>query len=71
MTPPLNYCPLTGNQRPVFSQAHAYRQAMRTAQWLFNPWTGADRNPKDVKADPLGLLIDPPRAVILPDEGAQ
>lgn len=71
MTPPFNYCPLTGNPRPVFTQAHAYRQALRTARWMFNPWTGQDRDPRDVKSDPLGLLMVPPSAPVFPGEGAK
>lgn len=41
--------------------AAAIRAMAANPVWRFNPWTGTLRYGSDVKSDPHGLLIQPPR----------
>jgi hypothetical protein len=57
----MKFDPATGESRPYPSHAAQWREyhGLGTA-WLFNPWTGARRDARDVGSDMLGRAIVPP-----------
>lgn len=50
-------CPAYGTSNPFPSNADHYRKYHGKVAWLVNPWTGTNRDPKDIGSDPFGLLI--------------
>ena len=54
------YDPATNEPHPYPSQAAQWRTFNGLKAWLYNPWTGTQRNAEDVGSDPTGLLILPP-----------
>lgn len=64
------YDPATGDRRPYPSHAEQWRafHGSSTA-WLFNPWTGARRDARDVGSDVYGFLILPPDEDAIPLAG--
>ena len=56
----MTHCPVTGQERPYPSHAGQFRSYHGTLAWLFNPWTGQQRDPGDIGTDVHGLLIVPP-----------
>jgi hypothetical protein len=61
----MRFDPGTGERRPYPSHAAQYRQYHGAVAWLFNPWTGARRDPRDIGSDVFGCLC----AQELPDNG--
>lgn len=55
----MKFDPATGEERPYPSHATQWRNWHGTAAWLFDPWTGKQRNAYDVGSDVYGLLIVP------------
>lgn len=55
--------PISGREKPYPSEATQYREYHRGAVWLYNPWTGSERDIRDVRSDLQGLLIKPPGAI--------
>lgn len=55
----MKFDPATGEERPYPSHAAQWRNWHGTAAWLFDPWTGKQRNAYDVGSDVYGLLIAP------------
>lgn len=56
--PPLmRFDPATGEARPYPSETNQWRDYNGQCAWLFNPWTGARRDARDVGSDPFGHLI--------------
>lgn len=57
----MKFDPATGAENPYPSHAAQWREyhGLGTA-WLFNPWTGARRDARDVGSDLLGRAIVPP-----------
>ena len=53
----MNYDPVTGEIRPYPSHAEQYRKWHGLTAWLFNPWTGKKRDPRDIGSDVQGFLI--------------
>lgn len=49
--------PAYGTEKPYPSDAEQYRMYHGKIAWLFNPWTGARRDPRDIGSDLLGQLI--------------
>lgn len=56
----MRFDPATGEQRPYPSHAAQWRKHNGQTAWLFNPWTGARRDARDVGSDLFGHLILPP-----------
>lgn len=55
----MKFDPATGEEKPYPSHAAQWRNWHGTAAWLFDPWTGKQRNAYDVGSDVHGLLIVP------------
>lgn len=55
----MDFDPAFGTPKPYPSHAEQYRQYHGGIAWLYNPWTGMQRNPRDIGADVQGLLIRP------------
>lgn len=54
----MKYDPSNREENPYPSFAAHYRSYHGGIAWLFNPWTGEMRDPKDIGSDVTGLLID-------------
>lgn len=56
----MKFNPATGEPKPYPSHAEQWREwhGVQTA-FLFNPWTGKQRDAYSVGSDPFGYLIDP------------
>jgi hypothetical protein len=52
--------PATSCKYPYPSHAAQWRDWHGCAAWVFNPWTGKARDPRDIGSDVFGLLIFPP-----------
>lgn len=52
--------PATCKPEPYPSHAKQYRKWHGTVAWLYNPWTGKHRDPRDIGSDVNGLAIVPP-----------
>ena len=50
----MKYSPDTGEERPYPSNAKQWREYHGRVAWLYNPWTGEKRDPKDVGSDVYG-----------------
>jgi hypothetical protein len=55
----MKFCPGWGTERPYPSHAAQWRSYNGQTAWLFNPWSGTRRDPRDVGTDPFGILIAP------------
>lgn len=55
----MQFDPFDGAQNPWPADPECYRRVFATLQWLFNPYTGEERSPEDVRRDPKGFLIVP------------
>lgn len=53
----LLFDPATGKRMTAPVSANEYRRMEGEVAWLYNPWTGDKRDPRDVGTDVLGLLI--------------
>lgn len=53
----MNYDPAYGTPVPFPPHAVDYREFHGEIAWLYNPWTGAKRDPRDIGSDVLGHLI--------------
>lgn len=53
----MRYDPVTGHQHPYPSHAAQYREFHGRVAWLYNPWTRARRDARDIGSDVTGLLI--------------
>ena len=53
----MKYSPDTGEERPYPSHAKQWREYHGKVAWLYNPWTGEKRDPKDVGSDVYGSLL--------------
>lgn len=54
----MKFDPVGGSRSPYPATAEIYRQYHGDVAWLFNPWTGKKRDPRDIGSDVLGLLIE-------------
>jgi hypothetical protein len=57
------YDPALHHTHPYPNTAAEYRAYHGMIAWLFNPWTGARRDPRDIGSDVFGRLIVPSRPV--------
>ena len=55
----MKYDPATGEEKPYPSHAEQYRIYHGSIAWLYNPWTGQPRDPRDIGSDCFGYLVQP------------
>ncbi len=55
----MKYDPATGEEKPYPSEASQYRMYHGAIAWLYNPYTGGKRDPRDIGSDVLGHLVEP------------
>lgn len=60
----MKFDPVDGNEKPYPSRAEDYRTYHGDVAWLYCPWTGKHRCPRDIGSDVLGHLILPPGEAI-------
>lgn len=53
----MRFDPADGSEKPYPSEANQYRKYHGQVAWLFNPYTGAKRDPRDIGTDVFGELI--------------
>jgi len=53
----MRYDPVTGHHHPYPSHAAQYREFHGKVAWMYNPWTRAQRDARDIGSDVTGLLI--------------
>lgn len=53
----MHFDPGTGAPNPYPSHAGQYRKYHGSKAWLFNPWTGAARDPVEVGNDVFGMNL--------------
>lgn len=51
------YDPVTGKPKPYPSEAHQYRVHYGQIAWMFDPYTGSKRDPRDIGSDVFGLFL--------------
>lgn len=56
-TKPMKYNPINGTEELSHTDALEFRKYHGRIAWLFNPWTGVKRDPRDIGTDVLGYLI--------------
>jgi len=54
----MKFDPSNGEEKPYPSQADQYRKYHGMVAWLFNPFTGTKRDPRDIGTDTFGHLIE-------------
>lgn len=64
---PMRFNPYNGLQFDYEMHVASYRNVSAARVWHYNPWTGAQRDPRDIESDPTGLLIIPPGEQIYAD----
>lgn len=55
----MSFDPVSGKPAVIKFTPHEYRQYHGLIAWLYNPWTGEPRDPRDIGSDVQGLLIAP------------
>lgn len=50
-------CPATNKPRPYPSHAAQWRDYHGKCAWVYNPWTGTQRDARDIGTDTFGQLI--------------
>jgi hypothetical protein len=50
-------CPATGKENPYPSEAKQWRQYHGKCAWLYDPYTGTKRDPRDIGTDTFGHLL--------------
>lgn len=57
----MRFSPVNGLKAPDWtlypSHAAQFRAYHGPVAWLYNPWTGRPRDPRDIGTDPTGILI--------------
>ena len=53
----MKFDPVTGKEKPYPSEAGQYRQYHGEVAWLFNPYSGTPRDPRDIGTDVMGYGI--------------
>ena len=60
----MRYCPCCGEPTPYPSHAKQWRDYHGATAWLFNPWSGSKRDPRDIGSDVMGHLVMPPSEIV-------
>lgn len=55
----MRFDPMTLEAQPYPSHAKQYREWHGQVAWLYNPWTGEQRDARDIGTDVLGFAIVP------------
>lgn len=58
----LKFDPATGTESPYPSHPEQYRKFHGQVAWVFNPFTGKQRDAHDIGTDTFGLMIEAPAA---------
>lgn len=53
----MRYDPATGEERPYPSHSKQWREWHGETAWIFNPWTGKQRDARDIGTDVNGVAI--------------
>lgn len=53
----MKFDPVDGAEKPYPSEANQYREYHGQVAWLYNPYTGEKRDPRDIGSDVFGLAI--------------
>lgn len=53
----MKFDPVTGDERPYPSEPNQYRAFHGEIAWLYNPYSGERRDPRDIGSDVLGYGI--------------
>lgn len=53
----MKFDPVDGSEKPYPSNANQYRNYHGDVAWLYNPWSGDKRDPRDIGSDALGVAI--------------
>ncbi len=53
----MKYDPQDCTEKPYPSHAEQYRNYHGLTAWLYNPWTGKQRDPRDIGSDVTGVAI--------------
>ena len=61
----MNFSPDYGKADVYPKKAQEWREFHGDVAWIYNPWTGDKRDPRDIGSDVLGLLIIPPNESIV------
>lgn len=56
---PMKYDPATGKPNPAIADAAEWRERNNNTAWLYDPWTGIQREAWKVGSDPFGLMVLP------------
>ncbi|MGP1715597.1 MAG: hypothetical protein ACTS9Y_00325 [Methylophilus sp.] len=56
---PMKFDPATGKPNPIITDAAAWREKNHKTAWLFDPWTGLQREAWKVGSDTYGLMVIP------------
>jgi hypothetical protein len=54
----MKFDPANRKSQPYPSHAEQYRSWHGKVAWLYNPWTGDARDPRDIGSDVFGQLIE-------------
>lgn len=53
----MKFDPVTGEKYPYPSEANQYRKFHGEVAWLYNPYSGEKRDPRDIGSDVFGYGI--------------
>lgn len=53
----MKFDPASGTEKPYPSHAEQYRKHHGQVAWLFDPFTGKQRDARDIGSDTFGLLL--------------
>lgn len=53
----MKFDPATGTEKPYPSHPEQYRQHHGQVAWVFNPFTGQQRDARDIGSDTFGLML--------------
>lgn len=53
----MSYDPSDGKPKPYPSNAKHYMEYHGKVAWIYNPWTGVKRDPRDIGTDVFGVGI--------------
>lgn len=53
----MKFDPADASEKPYPSEANQYREYHGQVAWLYNPYTGEKRDPRDIGSDVFGLAI--------------
>ena len=55
----MKFDPASGEPKPYPSRPEDWREYHGRVAWMFHPWTGRPRDPRDIGSDVFGHLVVP------------